>query len=71
MKCLNAGLLNLKRSTKSGAFDKKSGLGVCFISLKLKKITRKVLLKLRVRGSLGETTLSQLGVHSADKKDHM
>lgn len=70
MKCLNAGLLNLKCSTKRGAFDKKSGLGVYFISLKLKKITRKVLLKLRVRGSLGEISLSQLGVHSADKKDH-
>ena len=40
-----------------------------FYSLKLKKIIRKVLYKMRVRDSLGETTLSQLGVHSADKKD--
>lgn len=45
MKCLNAGLLNLKCPTKSRAFDIETCLGAYFISLKLKETTRKVLIK--------------------------
>lgn len=45
MKCLNAGLLNLKCPTKSRAFDIEACLGAYFISLKLKETTRKVLIK--------------------------
>lgn len=46
MKSLNAGLLNLKYSTKSRAFVIEVYLGEYFISLKLKKkttTTRKIL----------------------------
>lgn len=70
MKSLNAGLLNIKCSTKSKAFDIEACLGTYFISLKLKK-TRKVLTKnVRVGESLGEGT-SQLRIHknSPDEND--